>query len=66
VSIGDGQVVVSRDGIDSKVSSLPVQMADAGEPSIVAVGDRAALVLESRRTGDFTMTQSLWLGTFEP
>ena len=29
VSIGDGQVLVSRDGIDYKVSSIPAQMADA-------------------------------------
>lgn len=69
VSIGDGQVLVSRDGIDSKVGSLPVEMADAlgGRGStVVAVGDRTVLVLRSAQTGEFTMAQSLWLGTFEP
>jgi hypothetical protein len=70
VSIGDGQVLVSRDGIDYKVSSIPAQMADpaifAADSTVVAVGDRTVLVLESRRTGEFTMARSLWLGTFEP
>jgi hypothetical protein len=70
VSIGDGQVLVSRDGIDYKVSSIPAQMADpangGGGSTVVAVGDRTVLVLESARVGEFTMTQSLWLGTFEP
>ncbi len=70
VSIGDGQVLVSRDGIDYKVSSIPGQMADptngGGGSTVVAVGDRTVLVLESARTGEFTMTRSLWLGTFEP
>ena len=59
VSIGDGQVLVSRDGVDSKVSSIPPQMADPdngrGGSTVVAVGDRTVLVL----------MQSLWLGTFE-
>ena len=56
VSIGDGQVLVSRDGIDYKVSSIPAQMAEAARgPS--SVGDRTVLVLEGG---------SLWLGTFEP
>ena len=54
VSIGDGQVLVSRDGIDYKVSSIPAQMADpangAGGSTVVAVGDRTVLVLESRQT----------------
>ncbi len=62
VSIGDGQVLVSRDGIDYKVSSIPAQMAEA---DAVAVGDRTVLVLESARVGDFEWTWSLWLGTFE-
>jgi hypothetical protein len=70
VSIGDGQVLVSRDGIDYKVSSIPAQMADpangGGGLTVVAIGDRTVLVLESATTGEFTMTQSLWLGTFEP
>jgi hypothetical protein len=70
VSIGDEQVLVSRDGIDYKVSSIPAQMADpangGGGSTVVAVGDRNVLVLESARVGEFTMTQSLWLGTFEP
>lgn len=70
VSIGDGEVLVSRDGIDYKVSSLPAQMADpangGGGSTVVAVGDRTVLALESRKTGEFTMTHSLWLGTFEP
>jgi hypothetical protein len=70
VSIGDGQVLVSRDGIDYKVSSIPAQMADpangGGGSIVVAVGDRTVLVLESAKVGEFTMTQSLWLGTFEP
>jgi hypothetical protein len=60
VSIGDGQALVSRDGIDHKVSSIPAQMADAiggGRSTVVAVGDRTVLVL---------MDESLWLGTFEP
>jgi hypothetical protein len=70
VSIGDGQVLVSRDGVDHKVSSIPAQMADpangGGGSTVVTVGDRTVLVLESRKTGEFTITQSLWLGTFEP
>jgi hypothetical protein len=70
VSLGDGQVLVSRDGIDDKVSSIPDQMADpangGGGSTVVAVGDRTVLVLESARVRDFTMTQSLWLGTFGP
>jgi hypothetical protein len=70
VSLGDGQVLVSRDGVDYKVSSIPAPMADpangGGGSSVVAVGDRAILVLASTRTGEFTVTQSLWLGTFEP
>jgi hypothetical protein len=60
VSIGDGQVLVSRDGVDSKVSSIPPQMADpdngGGGSTVVAVGERTVLVL----------MQSLWLGTFAP
>ena len=63
VSIGDGQVVVSRDGIDSRVSSIPAQMA---ESTVVAVGDRTVLALASARVDEFTLTHSLWLGTFEP
>jgi hypothetical protein len=67
VSIGDGQVVASRDGIESQVSSLPTQMGDGGgEWDSVAVGDRTVVVLVKARTGDFTSSQSLWLGTFEP
>ena len=60
VSIGDGKILVSRDGIDHKVSSIPAQMADAnvgGGSTVIAVGDRTVLVLEDN---------SLWLGTFEP
>jgi hypothetical protein len=72
VSIGDGQVLVSRDGIDYKVSSIPPQMSDAvnggGESTVVAVGDQTVLVLESEPADEFksTWTSSLWLGTFEP
>ena len=72
VSIGDGQVLVSRDGIDYKVSSIPAQMADpangAGGSTVVAIGDRTVLVLESAPADEFelTWTSSLWLGTFEP
>ena len=51
VSIGDGQVLVSRDGIDYKVSSIPAQMADPANGgrgwTVVAVGDRSVVVLES-------------------
>jgi hypothetical protein len=60
VSIGDGQVLVSRDGIDSKVNPMPAEIADAvggGASTVIAVGDRTVLVLAS---------DSLWLGTFEP
>jgi hypothetical protein len=32
----------------------------------MAVGDQSFLVLRQARTGEFTMTQSLWLGTFKP
>lgn len=67
VSVGDGEVLVSRDGIDSKVSAIPAQMADAtgrrGRPSVV-VGDQSVLVLEWKRIDEFTMQPSLWLGTF--
>jgi hypothetical protein len=35
-------------------------------PSLVAVGDRAVLVLVRTATGEFTFTQSLWLGTLQP
>jgi hypothetical protein len=70
VSIGDDQVLVSRDGIDYKVSSKPVGMADQangqGSATYVAVGDRTVLVLESLWSGEPTGTKSLWLGTFEP
>ena len=69
VSIGDGQVLVSRDGIDYKVSSIPAQMAAAAHgrgSTVVAVGDRTVLALEWKSVDDFTMTPSLWLGTFEP
>jgi hypothetical protein len=63
VSIGDGQVLISRDGIDYKVSSMPADMA---EPDAVAVGDRSVVVVESERVDDFTWTWSFWVGTFEP
>jgi hypothetical protein len=69
VSIGDGQVIVSRDGIDYKVSSIPAQMAEAAhgnEPAVVAIGDKTVLVLLRARVEEFTVAQSLWLGTFEP
>ena len=59
VSIGDGQVLVSRDGIDHKISSIP---ADA---STVVVGDRTVLVSEIAPINEFTWTWSLWLGTFD-
>jgi hypothetical protein len=72
VSIGDGQVLFSRDGIDYKVGSIPPQMSDAangrGKSTVVAVGDQTVLVLESEPADEFesTWTSSLWLGTFEP
>ena len=70
VSIGDDQAVVSRDGIDYKVSSLPAEMADIGHgqggSTFVAVGDRTVLVFRMQWPGEPDMTQSLWLGTFEP
>jgi hypothetical protein len=61
VSIGDGQALVSRDGIDYKVSSIPAQMVG----STVVVGDRTVLVPEIAAVDEFTWTWSLWLGTFE-
>ena len=70
VSIGDGKVLVSRDGIGSKVSPIPAPMADGnngprGGPSgTVAVGDQSVLVLEWKRVDEFTRTPSLWLGSF--
>jgi hypothetical protein len=59
VSFGDGQVVVSRDGIDHKISSIPAQISDASRYGNggVAVGDRAVVVLSD---------DTLWLGRFEP
>ena len=70
VSIGNGQVLVTRDGVDYKVGAIPVQMAEAaqgrGTSTAVAVGDRTVLVLEWRRVDEFTKTPSLWLGTFGP
>jgi hypothetical protein len=69
VSISDGQVLVSHDGVDDKVGPVPAQMAEAArgnDPYVVAVGDRAFLVLAGAKTGEFTWSQSLWLGTFEP
>jgi hypothetical protein len=67
---GDGQVLVSRDGIDYKVGSVPPQMVQAshgrGGSTEVAVGDGSVLVLKWTG-GDVTpRTPSLWLGTFEP
>lgn len=64
VSIGDGQVLVSRNGTEYKVGALPAQM-DQGV-SAVAVGDRTVAVLVRTGTGEFTTTQSLWLGTLQP
>jgi hypothetical protein len=63
VSIRDGQVLVSRDGIDYKVSSSPAQMGDGG--STVVVGDRTVLVPVLAPVDEFTWTWSLWLGTFK-
>jgi hypothetical protein len=63
VSIGDGQVLVSRDGIAATVSSIPTQMV--GDPRI-AIGDRTVVVLESARVDEFRRTYSLWLGKLEP
>ena len=60
VSIGDGQVLVSRDGIDSMVSSIPAEMSADGSDRggmTVAVGERSLLVL---------VGGSLWLGTLQP
>ena len=68
VSIGDEKVLVSRDGIDYKISSIPAQMAAAAHgrrSTVVAVGDRTVLALEWKSVDDFKMTPSLWLGTFE-
>jgi len=60
VSFGDGQAVVSRDGIDHKVSSIPAQISQDAQwgKSGVAVGDGTIVVLGSEN--------SLWLGRFEP
>ena len=55
VSIGDGQVLVSRDGEGSRVSSMPAAMAGS---AVIAVGDQTVVVLDQDDT--------LWLGTFEP
>ena len=50
VSIGDGKVLVSRDGIDYKVSPIPGSDGRRGkrrrEPTVVAVGDQTVLVLK--------------------
>lgn len=64
VSIGDGQVLVSPDGIDYEIGSLPAGMGQGS--GVVAVGDRTVLVLVRIGTGELTMAQSLWLGTPEP
>ena len=60
VSIGDGQAVVSRDGIDHNVSSIPAQISEDAQwgHGAVAVGDRTIVVLGSEN--------SLWLGRFAP
>jgi hypothetical protein len=68
VSIGEEKVLVSRDGIDYKISSIPAQMAaatNARRSTVVAVGDRTVLALEWKSVDDFKWTPSLWLGTFE-
>jgi hypothetical protein len=69
VSIGDGQVLVSGDGLDYKVGTIPAQIGHGS--TIVAVGDRSVLVFVRTATGDitagdWTMAQSLWLGTLKP
>jgi len=65
VSIGDGKVLVSRDGVTFKLGSLPAEMHGS---SVLAIGDRSVLVLARTMTGELSqiMTQSLWLGTLEP
>ena len=70
VSIGDGKVLVSRDGIDYKISSIPAGMADpanggGGRPSSPSV---TALSWSSRVRGlaSSRITQSLWVGTLSP
>jgi hypothetical protein len=63
VSFGDGQAVISRDGIDHKVRSIPAQiskefiLANRGQGG-VAVGDGTIVVLGNEN--------SLWLGRFAP
>ncbi len=69
VSLDDKKALVSRDGIDYKVSPIPTQMGDANSRRsgpTVAVGDRTVLVLAWTPLDEFTSTPSLWLGTFEP
>jgi len=68
VSIGDGQVLVSRDGIDYKVSSIPAQMAAAqplarSGPEVV-VGERSVLVVLWSGSSEARIP-SLWRGTFK-
>ena len=70
VSIGKGQVLISRDGIAYQIESIPPAMAQAAHGvnggTTVAVGDRSVLVLRWATVDDFTRTPSLWLGTVAP
>jgi hypothetical protein len=70
IGIGNGQVLVSRDGSTYQIESIPPAMAQAAHGinggTTVAVGDRSVLVLRWATVDDFTRTPSLWLGTFAP
>jgi hypothetical protein len=67
---GDGQVLVSRDGIDYKIGTVPAEMIQAshgrGGSTAVAVGDQTVLALKWTGGDLAPHVPSLWLGTFEP
>ena len=65
----DQEILVTRDGVDWEIQSMPAAMAaDStlfyGTPN-VAVGDRYVLVVMWSGTQEFRIP-SLWLGTLEP
>lgn len=67
---GDKNVLVTRDGVDWDLRSMPGAMAAAqtgwrSNPTI-AVGDRSVLVVLWARTGSEKEIPTLWLGTFGP
>ena len=72
VSIGDGKILVTRDGVDWKIEPIPPAMVTHGDgparrPTI-AVGDRSVLYLTwSGYFGEGDgYVPSLWVGSFEP